>query len=196
MAESVIRIAPGRDEVIEGTGESGRPMDPADLASRLEPLHPDGFGWALSCCGRDREAAQEVIQMTYLKILTGKARYDGRSSAKTWLFSVIRKTAAEHRRSRWRDAINLSRLWRRRAETAGDAGPESALAGSERARLLHEALTRLSRRQREVLHLVFYQGLTVESAAEVLGVAPGTARLHYERGKSRLRQLLPREARP
>ena len=196
MPAGVTRIAPGRDEVIEGAGELTERMDPADLASSLAPLHPDAFGWALSCCGRDWETAQEVIQMTYLKILTGKARYDGRSSAKTWLFSVIRKTAAEQRRARWRDAINAARWWRRRAEPAREAGPESALAGSERARLLHEALARLSRRQREVLHLVFYQGLTVESAAQVLGLAPGTARLHYERGKSRLRQLLPREARP
>jgi len=196
MAAGVIRIAQGRDEVIEGTGEPSERMDPADLASCLEPLHPDGFGWALSCCGRDPEAAQEVIQMTYLKILTGKARYDGRSSVKTWLFSVIRTTAAEHRRARWRDAIQRARWWRHRAEPARDVGPESAAAGSERARLLHDALGRLSRRQREVLHLVFYQGLTVESAAEVLGLAPGTARRHYERGKSRIRQLLPREARP
>ncbi len=134
--------------------------------------------------------------MTYLKILTGKARYDGRSSPRTWLFAVIRKTAAEHRRARWRDALRLTRWWRGRTEPSHERGPDHALVGSERATLLHAALGRLSRRQREVLHLVFYQGLTVESAAEVLGLAPGTARLHYERGKSRLRRLLPREARP
>ncbi len=190
MVDDVLRIARGSDDAVGADR-----MEPVELASRLEPLHPDGYGWALHCCGRDPEAAQEVIQMTYLKILTGRARYDGRSSAKTWLFSVIRTTAAEHRRARWRDAIRLARWFRRRAEPAGDAGPEGALAGGERVKLLHDALGRLSRRQREVLHLVFYQGLTVERAAEVLGVAPGTARLHYERGKSRLRRLLPREAR-
>jgi RNA polymerase sigma-70 factor (ECF subfamily) len=48
----------------------------------------------------------------------------------------------------------------------------------------------LPERQRDVLHLVFYQDLTIAQAAEVLGVALGTARVHYERGKARLRALL------
>ncbi|MBI4519341.1 MAG: RNA polymerase, partial [Gemmatimonadetes bacterium] len=43
----------------------------------------------------------------------------------------------------------------------------------------------------------FYQGLTIEEAAEVMRITIGTARTHYERGKQRLRQLLssPQEVR-
>jgi RNA polymerase sigma-70 factor (ECF subfamily) len=65
---------------------------------------------------------------------------------------------------------------------------------SERARALASALGKLSGRQREVLHLVFSQDLTIEQAAGVLGIATGSARQHYERGKARLRELLPHEA--
>ena len=55
-----------------------------------------------------------------------------------------------------------------------------------------QALSRLSKRQQEVLHLVFYQNLTIQEAANVLAMPVGTARTHYERGKSRLRELLAR----
>jgi RNA polymerase sigma-70 factor (ECF subfamily) len=41
-----------------------------------------------------------------------------------------------------------------------------------------------------VLHLVFYQDLSIAEAADVMDVGLGTARTHYERGKARLRQLL------
>src|SRR5947207_11080473 len=75
-------------------------MDIAELKAELEVLHSASFGWAMNCCRRDRAEAEEVLQTVYLKILEGKARFRGESSLKTWLFAVIRKTAAtEYRRT-------------------------------------------------------------------------------------------------
>src|SRR5215831_18378026 len=76
------------------------PMEISELKTELERLHGASFGWAMSCCRRDATEAEEVLQTVYLKILEGKARFRGESSLKTWLFAVIRKTAAtEYRRS-------------------------------------------------------------------------------------------------
>ena len=116
-----------------------------------------------------------------MKILEGKARFDGRSLLKTWLFAVIRRTAAAHRRTRWFRYLALG-------QNGADA--ESALLHSERTAALVRALSRLARRQREVIELVFYHDLTIEQAAEVIGVSLGTARVHYQRGKQRLLQEL------
>ena len=60
----------------------------------------------------------------------------------------------------------------------------------ETSRELIAALERLSGRQRDVLHLVFYQELTIAAAAEILGISIGSARAHYERGKANLRRIL------
>jgi RNA polymerase sigma-70 factor (ECF subfamily) len=160
----------------------GRAMAPGEIEASLERLHRDGFAWALVCCGRDREEAEDVLQASYLKILSGRARFARRSSFKTFLFGVIRRTAAESRRRRAVREILLSGWVRRRPSPAASV-PEERIA-------LLSALARLPRRQREVLQLVFYLGLTVEEAAETIGISPGTARVHYDRAKTRMRELL------
>src|SRR5262245_18027837 len=163
---------------------------PISLDEALASMHTDAFGWAMACCRRDRALAEEVLQMSYPKVLSGEARFGGRSAFRTWLFGVIRRTAAAERRRSW---ISVSRLARRvglRPDLIPSRNPEEdAIARDEQA-LLSRALARLSSRQREVLHLVFYQEMSIEEAAAVLGLRLGTARIHYERGKQRLRRLL------
>src|SRR3989442_4347807 len=73
-------------------------MSPADLTAKLEELHAAAFGWALSCCGWDWSAAEDVLQATYLKLLDGRARFDGCSTFRTFVFGVIARTAREARR--------------------------------------------------------------------------------------------------
>ncbi len=160
----------------------------------LERLHPASFSWAMACCGRNREEAEDVLQIAYLRVLDGRARFEGRSSFKTFFFGVIRRTAAEQRRRRrlfqW---TGLSRV----AATgeSREPSPEEVAAGSEEASRLRRALAKLARRQREVLDLVFGHELTLEEAAGVLGISIGSARTHYHRGKSRLAKALsPGEA--
>ena len=165
-------------------------MQRFQLERELERLHPSSWGWALACCGRDREMAEDVLQSAYLRILSGRARYRGRSSVKTWVFGVIRVTALEERS-------------RRRLQAGRDVGADAVgqvvdpavgadviAESSSRRDALLAALHGLSPRQREVLQLVFYHGMTIEDAAAVMNVSIGSARTHYERGKKALAQQL------
>jgi RNA polymerase sigma factor (sigma-70 family) len=163
--------------------------DRDELLRQLETLHPDCYGWALACCRGDREEAEDVLQAAYATILEGHARFNGRSSTRTWLLGVIRMTARAHRRRRLLRWLR----WERPLDCESpDPGPDPATAAEgadERARLV-AALAKLPARQRELMHLVFYQDLSIADAADVLKVSVGTARTHYERGKQRLRELL------
>ncbi len=153
-------------------------------------MHPASFSWALWCCGRRREEAEEVLQSAYLKAFVGAARFNGDSSLRTWFFGVIRRTAAEQRRRRWLRQQLIERWFIAPPEASTAPGPEAAAASSETSRALLLALDALSARQREVLHLVFYQEMTIEEAAGILNISLGTARTHFERGKRQLRQIL------
>lgn len=166
-------------------------MDISELKADLEKLHNASFGWALSCCRGDREEAEEVLQTVYLKILEGKARYRAEASLRTWLFAVIRKTAvSEHRRSLFRRLRFSENTNQFVAEVSEIAGQGLALEQSELQLRFRRALDSLPERQRQTLHLVFYEELTLREAAEIMSVSIGSARQHYERGKNHLRETL------
>jgi RNA polymerase sigma factor (sigma-70 family) len=171
-------------------------MNDADLRARLESLHSECFGWALACCRHDRDDAEEVLQMAYLAVLDGRARYHGRSSFRTWLFGVIRLTAISLRRRRWLRRALLDRNAHRVDGPVEHPSLEMGVIQRELAERLQRALDQLSERQRSLLQLVFYHGLTVDDAAVALGISVGSARTHYARGKARLAALLDRERRP
>ena len=170
-------------------------MDPSrkhgeELEARLAELHAASFGWACSCCGWNEADAEDVLQTTYLKVISGRARYDGRSAFRTWLFGVIRHTAREYSRAKRSQVERAQRLHQQAVPDVEGPRPMEAIEAAERADRLRSALRELPDRQREVIDLVFYQEMTIREAAEVMEVSIGSARVHYDRGKKRLRALL------
>jgi RNA polymerase sigma factor (sigma-70 family) len=169
--------------VTERSDVTALALDDSGLRNALEAHHVESYGWALSCCRRRPDEAENVLQLVYVKVLSGKAVFDGKSSFKTWLFAVIRKTAAHEHRLELLRRLRLSQV-----PKALDVKPSSHDHGVEIR--LKEALGKLTARQREVLQLVFYHELSIVEAARVMGVGIGSARTHYERGKKQMRRRL------
>src|SRR5215210_3864713 len=81
MTSSVGRLVPAKALRYDASYER-RPratneerMNQPELAHQVEELHPASFAWALGCCRRDRDEAEEVLQNVYVKIFEGKARF-------------------------------------------------------------------------------------------------------------------------
>src|SRR5712691_7834285 len=109
--------------------------------------------------------AEEVVQETWLAVLTGIARFEGRSSVKTWIFKIL-ANRAKTRAIRERRTINFSEL---------DDPFE---------------LDRLPASQRVVVALRDVQGWPAAEVCEVLGLSEGNQRVLLHRGRSRLRGVL------
>jgi RNA polymerase sigma-70 factor, ECF subfamily len=167
-------------------------MERSSLERELERLHTESWGWALACCARHRDVAEDVLQSAYVRILSGRARFGGRSSFKTWVFGVIRMTALEEIRRQNFGAMLDEFAEDVHAVIDPSPGADVVAESSERSAALVAALAALSPRQREVLHLVFYHDMTIEEAAAVMNVSIGSARTHYERGKKALARQLTR----
>ena len=164
-----------------------------DLGRELAALHAQSYGWALACCARDPARAADVLQQAYWKVLEGKARFDGRSALKTWFFGVVRLTALEQQRSIFRWLGRGAPSNEDELAAPSSAKPDERTAKKEGAQRLSRALASLAPRQREVLHLVFYEELSIAEAAVIMGVSLGSARQHYDRGKKHLQEILTRD---
>lgn len=151
------------------------------LKRHLQNFHAESFAWALHCCYADRVAAEEVLQITYLKILERKAKFNEKAQFKTWLFSVIRFTAIDY----YKQSKRFQLLQKQPVETL-----EHETESVNYATILEQAINQLSPKQHQLLHLVFYQNLTIQEAAKVMQLQIGTARTHYKRGKIQVRKYL------
>ena len=160
------------------------------LKDKLAEFHRDAFVWALNCCRHNRDDAEDILQATYLKILEGRARFDGRSSFITWLFAVVRLTAVDHRRRHFLRNLLAARWVDEESNRLPEPGADSATESAQRCTVMKDALASLPMRQREVLLLVFYHEFSIEDAARVMAVSVGSARQHYARGKRALRTKL------
>src|SRR5688572_24763170 len=106
-------------------------MEITDLQAELENCHRASYGWALSCCAHDAGEAESVLQSVYVKILAGKARYDGRASFQTWLFAIIRNTAADQRRWQLLHKLRLIKYHQQHWPLAIKAHPDESIYRSQ-----------------------------------------------------------------
>jgi RNA polymerase sigma-70 factor (ECF subfamily) len=167
----------------------------AEFVSQLQSLHTDAFGWALHCCAGDFHTAEEVLQLAYVKLVQGRLSFAGDSTLKTWWFGVVRFTALEEiRRQKFRRSVlgRLLLLEGTQATTSATSLLDS-LERDESALHLIGLMRKLPARQAEVLHLVFYQDLSIAQAAVIMKVSLGSARTHYDRAKAALRQLIQQQ---
>jgi RNA polymerase sigma-70 factor (ECF subfamily) len=161
-----------------------------ELREQLERYHAESYGWARCCCRQDPGEAENVLQAAYLKIFEHKAIFSGRSAFRTWLFAVIRNTAAERRRKKLLEKLRLIRYRETETRPPEPARADDAVHNEQVQMNVRQALAALPARQAEVLQLVFYHDLSLAEAARVMGVSLGSARTHYARGKARLRRSL------
>jgi RNA polymerase sigma-70 factor (ECF subfamily) len=169
-----------RDTWIAYRCQLGEPEGFELLVAEMErPL----FYYVLKLLG-DQDAAVDVLQEIWLKVFRTIHALRAPEALRTWLYRVARGTAL----NRVRGDSARSReepLEEADATTTRDPGlrPDEALD-------LHAALDRLDRRHREVLVLLFLEGLTVDEIARVVGVPAGTVKSRIHHGKRALAALL------
>jgi RNA polymerase sigma-70 factor (ECF subfamily) len=166
---------------------------------------------------RDQQAAEEVVQETWLAVVKGLERFEERSTLKTWLFRIL-TNRAKTRGEREARSVPFSAVALADAsgdEPAVDADrfrgpgdrhpggwaappprwetlPDERLLSQEVLRMVHDAVDMLPPAQREVMRLRDIEGWEADEVCEALGVSHGNQRVLLHRARSKVRAALER----
>jgi RNA polymerase sigma-70 factor (ECF subfamily) len=145
-----------------------------------------GLAWRL--LAGDLSAAEDVVQDSFARAHRSLHTFRGESQMSTWFYRIVVRQAANHRRARG-TRLRLLDAWRRQSDVSL---PQSTPpTGDARLRTdIQDALKQLTHSQREAFVLVHLEQFTTAEAAELMGVATGTAKSHLHRALVALRATL------
>ncbi len=135
---------------------------------------------------RDRDAALDATQDTFLTVFRKADRYKAEAAFSTWLHRVAMNTCYDH----------LRKQKRRRADPLPehhdpvDVTAEAGFASADLRPSIEDALAELSPEFRAPIVLVDMEGLALEQAAEILEVPTGTVKSRLFRARRRLAEIL------
>jgi len=148
-----------------------------------------------------RAVAEEVCQDTWLAVMRGVERFEGRSSFKTWLFRILlnrARTSAtrEQRAGKPEDDLterfDASGAWAEPPVPWADRVDDRVVA-EKLAQRIRDLLPALPEQQRQVVILHDIEGLQPADIAALLGISDGNQRVLLHRGRARLRGYLAAE---
>ncbi len=164
-----------------------------------------------------RAVAEEVVQDTWLGVVNGIDRFEGRSALRTWIFGIL-LNIARTRGKREKRTLPISYFQKRAEEGGGPAvdpdrfhggagelrgawasppaewqEPERKLANDEARQVLLEAIAELPPRQRDVIVLRDVQGYSAEDARNALDISETNQRVLLHRARSKVRAALEEE---
>lgn len=158
----------------------------------------------------DRASAEEVVQDTWLAVLTGLRSFEGRSALKTWIFSIL-TNRAKTRGQRDKRSVPFSALsgqhfpedaavspsrftpsgsWSAPPEQWDEDTPERLLLRRETRALIEQMITGLPPGQRAVVTLRDVEGLDSTEACNILEISETNQRVLLHRARARVRTAL------
>jgi RNA polymerase sigma-70 factor (ECF subfamily) len=193
--------------------ESIRAGDERAFAALVDEYSPSLLGVAMNHV-RSRAVAEEVVQETWVGVIRGLDRFEGRSSFRSWIFAILRNTAISKGEREQRTIPMSSLAADSEDEELGlDADrflgpdhdrypghwalgptrwplPDEGLLAGETREVIADAINELPPAQRAVITLRDVEGWDSEEVCEMLDISAGNQRVLLHRARSRVRAAI------
>lgn len=157
-------------------------MDDSVFHRLYDQYHHDVFKFLIYLI-RDREQAEDLMHEVYVRVLKAYAGFEGKSSEKTWLFSIAKNVAIDHfRKTTVRKKYLFDKFdWEQSELPSTGVLPEEALELNEEMKHLLQALDTCTGDQKMVILMRYFQDLTIAETAEALGWTEGKVKTTQHR---------------
>lgn len=171
-----------------------RRRDPELLDRLIEQYHYRLFRYLIYLTSR-RDAAEDLFQEVWIRVLERGHQYDGRRRFETWLFAIARHLVIDRYRKQPPQGLeSLDDADKRQrfpqTDVSHDPSPLDAATAHEESDHVSRALGQLPAIYRESLLLRFQEDMTIEEIATVVSVPISTVKSRIYRGLESLRDLL------
>ncbi|WP_405527648.1 sigma-70 family RNA polymerase sigma factor [Streptomyces avidinii] len=180
------RRTPDSDAQVTRLALDARDGDPVKTDRFVRALHRDVWRY-VAYLSADTQAADDLTQDVFLRALASLHRFEGRSSARTWLLSIARRTVVDSlRHAAARPRLSDRCDW----QTAAEQTQPYDVPGFEDGIALAELLALIPSERREALILTQLLGLSYAEAATAVDCPIGTVRSRVARARTSLIALL------
>jgi RNA polymerase sigma-70 factor, ECF subfamily len=136
---------------------------------------------------RNEAVAEELTNEVFLDVWRNAARYEGRSSPSTWLFSIAHNKAVSSLRKRRETAWDEEKA----GEIADDGDdPEVIAQKTDKAAAMRDCLDGLSDEHRQIVDLVYYHEMSISEVSAVVGIPEATVKTRMFYARKKLSELL------
>lgn len=138
-------------------------------------------------CG-NYAVAEDMTQETFIKLYVKKPKFHGKASFKTWLYRIARNTAVDYLRKNGRAESNFDTDYSDFAQN-----PEIEYFKEENTIQLHKSLCKLRSEYRQILWLIYFEGMSIDDASKILGKSKNNISVLLHRAKNSLKSELEKE---
>ncbi|MFC5463248.1 RNA polymerase sigma factor SigX [Lederbergia graminis] len=138
---------------------------------------------------KNREEAEDLVQEVYIRVMNSYDKFEGKSSEKTWLFSIAKNVAIDHFRKQksWRDRLYDKFDWDRQSIKDTSPLPEDSTILNEEVKMLYKCLDSCSTNHRLVLIMRFINDFSISETAEALNWTESKVKTTQHRAMKALR---------
>jgi len=155
----------------------------------VERYHATTYAAVRAVLG-DRDDVEDVVQMVYIKVYKGLARFRGDSKLSTWIYQIARNEAISAVKKRQLDTTPIEDVTI--ADHSAMAATDADFQREQLRNQLEEAFTHLDDQQRMALELRYMAERSYEEISETMGIPLGTVKTYIYRGKAELKKVLGR----